>query len=186
MRRTLGSALIVTGMMLAPAVAVAQHDMGGMPPHEVGVDLGIAYLSPSGGNSIFSIGTPVDVRLGFVMHSGWSFEPRVIFQYLSSSGNSIHNIDLDANALFPVGSGSTYRKGMYLTAGGGLDFTNTAGITGRSGTLLQINGGIGTRVPYETGAIRLEAYAKYRLQDTSIGFPNTFEIGGRVGLSLWH
>ncbi|HKV70219.1 MAG TPA: hypothetical protein VJN62_03185, partial [Gemmatimonadales bacterium] len=104
--------------------------------------------------------------------------------YLSGGGASAHDIDLDANALFPVGSGSTYRKGMYLTAGGGLDFTGTS--PGGSATLLQINGGIGTRVPYESGAIRLEAYVKYHFEDTSAGIPNTFEIGGRVGLSLWH
>jgi len=182
MRRTLGSLLVVTGMVLAPALAAAQHNMGA-PAHEVGVDFGLAYSKGSGQPGVVSLGTPVDARLGFVMHSGWTLEPRVILQYQSGGGLSAHNLDLDVNALFPVGSGNTYRKGMYLTAGGGLDFR---GVTGNSGTLLQINGGIGTRVPYESGAIRMEAFLKYIFQDTGLGVPNTFEIGGRIGLSLWH
>ena len=184
MRRTLSHALVVTGLMLAPGIARAQHTMGGMPAHEAGVDLGIAYSKGSGQSGIFSIGTPVDVRLGIIMHSGWTLEPRVILQYASGGGNSAHNVDLDVNALFPVGTGNTYRKGMYLTVGGGLDFLGSS--TTASGTLLQINGGIGTRVPYESGAIRMEAFAKYIFQDTGIGVPNTFQIGGRIGLSLWH
>ena len=180
MRRTLSSALVVTGMMLAPALAAAQHNMGA-PAHEIGVDLGLAYWHPSGGSGYVTLGTPVDARLGFVMHSGWTLEPRVILQ-IASGPLSGHNIDLDVNALFPAGSGSNYRKGMYLTAGGGLDFVGD----GVSGTRLQINGGIGTRVPYESGAWRMEAYVKYHFQDTGTGFPNTFELGGRIGLSLWH
>jgi hypothetical protein len=170
--------------MLAPAIAAAQHTMGGMPAHEAGVDLSLAYFKPSGRSGVFMLGTPVDVRLGFIMQSGWTLEPRVILKYASGGGASAHNFDLDVNALFPMGAGATYKKGMYLTVGGGLDFTGSS--TTASGTVLQINGGIGTRVPYESGAIRLEAYAKYHFQDTAIGFPNTFEIGGRVGLSLWH
>lgn len=187
MRRTFSSALVITGMMLAPALAAAQHAMGGMPAHEAGVDLGIVYSKGSGAPGVFSIGTPVDVRLGIIMHSGWTLEPRVILQYASGGGNNAHNIDLDVNALFPVGTGSNYRKGMYLTAGGGLDFQGASvGGLSNSGTLLQINGGIGTRVPYESGAIRMEAFVKYTFQDTGLGVPNTFDIGGRIGLSLWH
>lgn len=182
MRRTFGSALVVTGLMLAPALARAQHNMG-TPAHEVGVDLGLAYWHPSGGSGYVTIGTPIDARLGFVMHAGWTLEPRVILQYVSGNTGG-HNLDLDVNALFPVGAGHNYRKGMYLTAGGGLDFVGVSGLP--SGTRLQINGGIGTRVPYESGAIRMEAYVKYHFQDTGTGFPNTFELGGRIGLSLWH
>lgn len=181
MRRAFGSTLLAAGLVLAPALAAAQHSMGAMPAHEVGVDLSMAYLKPSGGTGFFSLGTPVDVRLGFVMASGWTLEPRVILALQSGGGTTLHNFDLDLNALFPVGG--TYRKGMYLTVGAGADFV---GGGGTSGTLAQFNGGIGTRVPYESGAIRLEAYLKYHLQNTSLLVPNTLEIGGRVGLSLWH
>jgi hypothetical protein len=48
------------------------------------------------------------------------------------------------------------------------------------------NGGLGTRVPYESGVIRLEAFTQYLLKNTSKGLPNTLNIGARVGLSLWH
>lgn len=186
MRRTLGSLLVVTGMVLAPALAAAQHNMGA-PAHEIGVDLGVSYLKPSGLHSIFTIGTPVDARLGFVMHSGWTLEPRV-FILIQSAAGTAHDVALDVNGLFPVGTGSNYRKGMYLTGGGGLEFLggNLSGLPSVSGTVFELNGGLGTRVPYESGAIRLEANVKYRFQDTSIGVPNTFEIGGRIGLSLWH
>lgn len=190
MRSTMSRAVVVTALMFAPALAAAQHTMGGMPAHEAGVDLGIAYDKPSGQSGVFSIGTPVDVRLGIIMHSGWTLEPRVIFQYVSGGGSSAHNVDLDVNGLFPVGTGSNYRKGMYLTAGAGLDFRNAV-LTrlpgpNPSGTLFEVNGGVGTRVPYESGAIRLEGFVKYTFQDTNIGVPNTFEIGARIGLSLWH
>jgi len=33
MRRAFGSALLAAGLMLAPALAVAQHQMGAMPAH---------------------------------------------------------------------------------------------------------------------------------------------------------
>jgi hypothetical protein len=183
MRRVIGSALVAAGLALAPALAAAQHTMNGMKPdHEAGVDISFAYFKASGASGIFTIATPVDLRLGFVMASGWSLEPRLGLAFASGGGASAHNINLDLNALFPLGG--TYRKGAYFTVGAGADFVGSTG--NPSGTLMEFNGGIGTRVPYESGAIRLEAYGKYHLKNTTLFSPNTLEIGARVGLSLWH
>ncbi len=72
---------------------------------------------------------------------------------------------------------------MYFTGGAGI---NLVGVTGTSGSIISLNGGVGTRSPYESGAWRLEAFVRYDLKNTSLGAPNTLNIGARVGLSLWH
>ena len=46
-----------------------------------------------------------------------------------------------------------------------------------------LNGGVGTRVPYEAGAIRLEAFGRYGFEGD---LPGVWDLGARVGLSLWH
>jgi hypothetical protein len=74
------------------------------------------------------------------------------------------------------------QHGPYFTAGAGVNLQNFAVSTSQFG----FNGGLGTRVPYESGAIRLEAFAQYLLKNTSKNLPNTLNIGARVGLSLWH
>ena len=55
-----------------------------------------------------------------------------------------------------------------------------------SGAVPGVNVGIGMRRPYESGAWRLEGYFKYMFKNTSLGFPNTTQLGVRAGLSLWH
>jgi len=184
MRCSFGGVLLIAGFMLVPATVVAQQDEA---MHEVGVDLGMFYQKPSSNRGVFNVGTPIDVRLGIPIH-GWTLEPRVGFTFQSSSIGSAHDVNLDLNAVLPVGSGSSYRKGMYLTAGGGLDFKggNVQGFPSPDATLAQLNAGIGTRVPYGPAAIRVETYMKYHFRDRNIGYTNTFDIGVRVGLSLWH
>jgi hypothetical protein len=191
MRRAFGNVLVVAGLMLAPALAAAQHSMGAMPAHEVGVDLTLYYGNYSlagASQSHFVIGTPVDVRLGFVTSNTMVVEPRIAFSYdskaLAAAGNSVLAISPDLNFLFNLGSG-TYKKGMYLTAGAGLNLLSVGGGVG-SVTQFSLNGGIGTRVPYESGAIRLEAFIRETFKNTSKNAPSELAIGARVGLSLWH
>ena len=130
MRRVIGSALVAAGLALAPAVATAQHSMA-MPSHEFGADLAFMYQSVSslvsGGSSFnhFLIGTPVDLRLGFVVSKTLVIEPRLALGFDSKgaaggTSSSFSLAPLDVNALFNLGGG-TYRKGMYLTAGAGLN-----------------------------------------------------------------
>lgn len=180
MRRMIGSAVIAAGLTLAPALVAAQHAMA-MPAHEVGVDIAFAYVKPSGGTGQFLVMSPVDVRLGFVMENGMTLEPRVGIKFLSGGGVSSHDVSLDLNLTKALGG--TYRKGGYFTVGAGAEFL---GQTGSSGTLISFNGGIGTRSPWESGAVRLEGFVQYGLKNTTLGIPSTLAIGARVGLSLWH
>lgn len=190
MRRAFGSALLAAGMALAPALAVAQHSMGAMPAHEFGADLTAYYgnYSLTGFPSVshFVIATPVDLRVGFVTSKTLVVEPRIGFAYDSkgTGTNSLLQFMPDLNFLFNLGSG-TYRQGMYLTAGAGLSLLSAGG-GGGSLTQFAVNGGIGTRVPYESGAIRLEAFVRETFKNTSKNAPSELAIGARIGLSLWH
>ncbi len=171
--------LITAGALaLVTVPAVAQKAMAAK--HEFGVDAAFVYSKPSGGNGITQLGTPVDVRIGFVPKKGnLMFEPRVSLAFQSTSGASAHDLNLDVNVLYA----KNQRKGMYWTGGAGIDLV---GVTGTSGSIISLNGGIGTRKPYESGAWRLEGFVRYDLKNTSLGVPNTLNIGARAGLSLWH
>lgn len=186
--RMLSGALAVT-LVLAPSIAAAQHDMtmGHEMKHELGVDLGVLYSKPSGGDGVFSIGTPVDVRIGFVSSGKLEIEPRFTFNYASGGGNNAYTFTPDVNLLFGL-SPNNNRKGPYVTVGAGVDLAHlkVGGLGSTSTSQFNFNGGIGTRVPYESGAIRLEAFARYLLKNTGKGLPNTLDIGARIGLSLWH
>ena len=180
---------MTTMLWSAPAIAAAQHDMSSMghqAKHEVGVDLGVVYSKPSGSDGVISIGTPVDVRLGFVSSGKLEVEPRFTFLYASGGGNNAYTFTPDINFLFGLGADNN-KKGPYFTVGAGVDLAH-ASIGGVSGSTSQFNfnGGLGTRVPYESGAFRLEAFARYHLKNTSKGLPNQLDIGARIGLSLWH
>ena len=189
MRRAFGRALVVTGMMLAPAFVAAQHGAMAMPDHEFGADLTLYYgnMSLNGASqSHFVFGTPVDLRLGFVSSKTMVIEPRIGLAYDSkgTGTNSLLQFSPDVNLLFNMGSG-TYRQGMYLTAGAGLNILSAGG-GGGSVTQFALNGGIGTRIPYGSAAWRLEAFVKYLTKDSSKNVPSELQIGARAGLSLWH
>jgi len=191
MRKLIARALVAVGLVTAPALAVAQraatqHAAMRGAMHEFGVDLSAAYVHQSlFGTSLnrFMIVTPVDVRLGFVSKSPLMFEPRFAFVFDSKATgtSSGYAFTPDLNVLY----GNDHRKGMYFTAGAGVDLQKDLTAPGSSAQF-GINGGVGTRSPYESGAIRLEAFVQYKFKNTSKSLPNTLSIGGRVGLSLWH
>lgn len=185
MRQSLGNVGVALVLMGIPAVAAAQHSMEN-PKHEFGVDLGVVYSKPSGGDGILRIGTPVDVRIGFVSSGKMEIEPRFTFTYASGGGDNAYVFTPDINLLFGL-SANGNKQGPFVTVGAGVDLTHVSigGISG-SASQFNFNGGIGTRVPYESGAIRLEAFVRYLLKNTSKGLPNTLDIGARIGLSLWH
>lgn len=173
-------------LALAPSLAAAQHSMSHMenPKHELGVDVALAYEKPSGGSGLFAVATPVDVRLGFRAGQTLVVEPRFSFNLLSGGGASVYTFTPDLNFLFAF---QDNRKGGYLTAGAGVDLAHaSSGGVGGTASQFNVNGGIGTRLPYESGAIRLEAFSRYFFKNTSKGLPNIFELGARIGLSLWH
>ena len=186
MRNLIGSTLVAVSLVTVPALATAQragaqHGGIGGATHELGVDLSAVYshepFTPSVNH--FLIATPVDVRIGFVSKGNIMFEPRVAVLFDSkdpNTGQSAYVLTPDINVLY----GKDHKKGMYFTAGAGLDLMHPGG------TQFGFNGGVGTRSPYESGAIRLEAFVQYKFKNTSKGLPNVLDIGARVGLSLWH
>jgi len=180
---SLGAALAIVGL---PSLAAAQHSMEN-PKHELGVDLGLVYSKPKGGVGVFSIGTPVDVRIGFATSGRMQIEPRFTFNYASGGGNKAYAFTPDVNLLFGL-SADNNKKGPYVTVGAGVNLTHReiGGTGGISTSQFNFNGGIGTRIPYESGAFRLEAFARYLLENTTKGLPSTFDVGARIGLSLWH
>jgi hypothetical protein len=188
MRSVFRRALATAGLASLPSLAAAQHSMSHMenPKHEVGVDLIGFYQHESLAGASFNhvvVMTPVDLRAGFLSGDKLSIEARLVFAYDSKGGvdttKSSVVFNPDVNLLWGVESN---KHGPYFTAGAGLNLQNF----GVSTTQFGFNGGLGTRVPYESGAIRLEAFAQYLLKNTSKGLPNTLNIGARVGLSLWH
>lgn len=182
----------LTALAFAPSLAAAQHNMSHMenPKHEIGVDLIGFYqhqsLAGQSFNHVVAM-TPVDLRAGFLSGDKASVELRLVFQYDSKGGadtltfasKSSYVFNPDVNLLWGFQSN---KHGPYLTAGAGVDLRNFGVSTSQFG----FNGGLGTRVPYESGVIRLEAFAQYFLKNTGKGLPNTLNIGARVGLSLWH
>ena len=189
MKRLLLSVLaMITALALVPGIAAAQHMENAK--HEFGVDLGVVYSKPSGGDGVFQIGTPVDVRIGFVSSGKLEVEPRFTFNYASGGGDNAYVFTPDINLLFGLGTEGN-KQGPYVTVGAGVDLTHVKVSTGlgsvsTSTSQFNFNGGIGTRIPYESGAIRLEAFVRYLLKNTSKNLPNTLDIGARIGLSLWH
>jgi len=189
MRNLIGSTVVAVSLVTVPALATAQRagaQHGGMSgaTHELGVDLSAVYSHESFTPSVnhFLIATPVDVRVGFVSKGSIMFEPRFTFAFDSKepvTGQSAYVFTPDLNVLY----GKNHKNGMYFTAGAGLDLAHAAGT---SATQFGVNGGIGTRSPYESGAIRFEGFVQYKFKNTGKGLPNVLDIGARVGLSLWH
>ena len=185
MHRLIQRISLAAALTLVPAIAAAQHGMEN-PKHELGVDLGVVYSKPSGGDGVISIGTPVDLRIGFVSSGKVEVEPRFSFLFASGGGSSAWVFTPDINLLFGM-SANNNKQGPYLTVGAGVNLAHaSSGGVGSSASQFNFNGGIGTRVPYESGAFRLEAFARYLLKNTSKNLPNELQIGARIGLSLWH
>jgi hypothetical protein len=192
MQQLLNRIATTAALALVPSVAAAQHSMSHMenPKHEIGVDLIGFYQHQSFAGASFNhvvVMTPVDLRAGFLSGDKLSVEARLVFAYDSKGGvdtltlspKSSYIFNPDVNLLWGFESN---KHGPYFTAGAGLNLQNF----GVSTTQFGFNGGLGTRVPYESGAIRLEAFTQYLLKNTSKGLPNTLNVGARVGLSLWH
>ena len=169
---------------LLPSAAMAQA----RPRYEFGVDAGIAYTAPDEGDGAFTIGAPLDVRVGILNPGPFSFEPRFTFNHVSSAGNSITTFTPTLNVLYQTNKRAVVQRGMYFTAGLGLNLVRVAidednSPTGEdeseTNTDPTINFGIGTRNSINQGAFRPEGYVAY-------GFDSeAFQIGVRLGLSFW-
>jgi hypothetical protein len=192
MRKLMGFVAVGVALMALPHVALAQRASAAAAKNEIGVDLGAAYTHVGSGCTtscgLFGVGTPVDIRWGFVSTGPVSFEPRFTLSYLTGGGGHALLFDPDLNVLYRFGS-STARKGTYATGGLGVALSNT-GISGSpstSTTQLSLNGGIGTRMPMQgsSSAWRIEGFFRYNFSQTSKGIPSSYGIGARIGMSFW-
>jgi hypothetical protein len=181
--------IVLLAAALMPSLAVAQMAHSGAK-HEFGVDLGIAYAKPDGGDGHVLIGTPVDLRVGFVGAGKVMFEPRFTFAFDSKGGIDTTTFEATSSFIFTPGlnvliamSPGSHQKGMYVTVGAAYDIADFGDI---SASQFSINGGVGTRSAYGSGAFRPEAFVRYDLENTSDGVPSALTFGVRLGLSLWH
>jgi hypothetical protein len=186
MRKLMGCVLTAAALVALPQVVVAQRgraSSGGGAKNEFGVDLGAAFGHVGSGCTAscgtFEAGTPVDLRVGFLTGS-MSVEPRVSLSYISQGGGHVLVFSPDVNLLKPMGS-STARKGVYLTGGLGLNVISVSGSS--SENQFSLNGGVGTRIPMESNAWRLEGFFKYNFESGALA--STWNLGARVGMSFW-
>lgn len=186
MRKLIGVTVLAAIALSLPNVTNAQRraassSMGGAQ-HELGVDLGLAYVKPQNISGGIVIETPVDVRFGLVPSSGnMMWEPRGSVTISTVGGTTTYKLTPSINVLF-ANSPGRHRTGMYLTGGAGLVLAEFAG---RSGTAVQLGAGVGWRKPYGSGAWRYEVGFQWTSDNANIG-PSTIAIGGRIGISLWH
>jgi hypothetical protein len=187
-------AAATAAVALVPSLAMAQHTMSHMenPQHEVGVDLIGFYQHQSFAGASFNhvlVMTPVDLRVGFLSGDKLSVEARLVFAYDSKGGVDTSTVPASAKASYVFNPDinllwgfESNKHGPYFTAGAGVSLQNFGVSTSQFG----FNGGLGTRVPYESGVIRLEAFTQYFLKNNGKNLPSALNIGARVGLSLWH
>lgn len=191
MRKLFGGMVLTALALSLPAAAHAQRrtttaSMGGAK-HELGVDVGVAYVSSNitGVDGGISIITPLDVRFGFVPRAGnkMMWEPRASLNFSTVGGSTTYIFTPQINMLYANSPGG-HRRGMYFTGGAGLVMGD--GGAG-SGTALKLEGGIGWRKPYESAAWRYEVGVQYVSSSAELGtFADYIAIGGRIGISLWH
>lgn len=191
--------LLVAGAAVAPAVLAGQR-----PParpaarsaqaapapaakNEFGVDLGLAWVSPDVGDSRFQIGSPVDLRVGFVSKGRLMWEPRMSLAFDSEGlgGDAAYTFSPQVVALYSM-TPRRHRAGWYLFGGAGLNFVNAGIPTVDGATTFSLGAGVGTRKRLGTAAVRLEGGLRYNTEDSGAGMPSQFSIGARAGLSFWH
>ncbi len=188
MRKLIGGMAAVAVLLSLPVLASAQRRAAaGGAKHEFGVDVGIAYYDPDGGETGIRIGTPLDVRVGFVSAKELQWEGRLLFDYDSKGAGTeaSYIISPGVNGVYAM-KRATNRNGMYLTGGAGL---NLVKFGATSATGFSLNGAVGWRKPYGGAAWRYELGIKYDLEASdgaAVVIPKTLSIGARIGISLWH
>ena len=196
MRRLTSTVVAAAALVALPHLALAQRTRAaaaGGPKNEIGVDLGAEYNHAGSGCTAdcggLGIGTPIDIRWGFMASGPLSFEPRFSLSYLSGSaspiGGHVLAFNPDLNVIYRMKK-STPRRGMYLTGGLGFAINNRAsGGPSTSATQLSLNAGVGKRIPMESNAWRVEGFLRYNFENTGKGIPSQFDIGARLGMSFW-
>ena len=183
MRKLLAGMVLAAVALSLPASAQAQRRAAaatGGAKHEFGVDLGLAYVKPDGVDGGIAIGTPLDVRLGFVTPKSMMWEARAALAFNTVGGNTSYDFEPGVNVLFANSPGG-HHKGMYFTGGAGLLLADDGA---NSGTAFSFNAGVGWRKPWGSAAWRYELGFKWQSENTDLGLPSTIAVGGRIGVSL--
>jgi hypothetical protein len=187
-----GAALVPTVLagQRPPARPAARSTQAAQAPtakNEFGVDLGLAWVSPDVGDSRFRIGSPVDLRIGFVSRGRLMWEPRLSLAFDSEGlgGDAAYTFSPQVVALYSM-TPQRHRAGWYLFGGAGLNLVNAGIPTVDGGTTFSMGAGLGTRKRLGNAALRLEGGLRYDTEDSGAGMPSQFSIGTRAGLSFWH
>jgi len=187
MRKLIGSAVLAAVLLTTPVLATAQRRAAapaGGPTHEMGVDLAAYYTKPSGGSGGIQIGLPVDVRVAFLTRSQLMWEGRASFALSSVGTTTTYEFAPGVSVLHQLKRGTGTRgliRAPYVTGGAQLTLFDN-GPT--SGSQLSLGGGVGTRAPFQSAALRYEGFFAYAFKGG--GRPSNFAIGTRFGLSFWH
>ena len=184
MRKLFAGIVLAAVALSLPASAQAQRRAAaatGGAKHELGVDLGLAYVKPDGFDGGIVIGTPVDVRWGFVSPKNMMWEARAALNFNTVGGTTAYEFEPGVNVLVSNSTGG-HRRGMYFTGGAGLLLADD-GTT--SGTAFSFNAGVGWRKPWGSAAWRYEVGFRWQSENADLGLPSTIAIGGRIGVSLW-
>src|SRR5438270_7359169 len=132
MRRLTSTLVAGVALVALPHLALAQRRAAANgPKNEIGVDLGAEYNHTGSGCTAscggLGIGTPIDVRWGFMASGPLSFEPRFSLSYLSGSaspiGGHVLAFNPDLNVLYSIGSSMT-SKCQYHTCCHAVGSTN--------------------------------------------------------------
>src|SRR5688500_16833084 len=180
--------ITAAGMLFAGALEAQT------PRHEFGIDLGIASVKPDEGERALIIGTPVDVRIGFVTASPRMLEPRSAFVYVGFDEGSVLSFTPGVNLLWRLGPGTglANQMGPYVTVGGTAEyarFSSDAADESESVTQFGLNVGIGTRLAWGSAAFRPELFFAKTFESGEVEdddfVPAGTAFGLRVGISLW-
>lgn len=189
MRKLFGGMVLAAVALSLPAAAEAQRRAAaaGGATHEFGIDVGVAYVSPSttGVDGGISFITPLDIRYGFVPRSGkMMWEPRLGLNFNTVGGSTNYVFTPQVNLLYSNTTGG-HRRGMFFTGGAGLVMGD---LGASSGTAFKLEGGVGWRKPYGSAAWRYELGLQWVSESAELGpfLSNYIAIGGRIGISLWH
>ena len=183
------SAFVVVGVISASSLEAQ------IPSHEFGVDVAIARTDLEGtGKPVYSVGFPMDVRVGFVTSRSWMLETRFAFRYFANGDVSRLDIGPGLNVLWRLraGTGMAKQMGPYVTAGASVDLTriSSEGFDTQVTTRPSLNVGVGNRSGWGTAAFRPELFFErnFGAKDPGeFGFtPGFAAIGLRLGVSFWN
>ena len=189
MRKLFGGIVVAALALSLTTAAHAQRratsaPMGGAK-HELGIDVGLAYIKPSNVDGGIGLLAPLDVRFGFLPRRGkLMWEPHLALNYRAVGGQTFYVFTPGIHALYANSPGG-HRRGMFFEGGAGLVMGDQGA---GSGTAFQLGAAVGWRKPYESAAWRYKVGLTWVSSSNELApvFADYVAIGGSIGISLWH